>query len=429
MDEGGRLEVGTLVASRYRVEAVLGRGGMGSVYRALDERSGEVVALKALRVDLHDREEIVRRFEREARAVARIGHDGIAAVHAIGHDEGLRTHFIVQECLRGADVAACLNELGSLAPLSAVAIALPVMDALIAAHALGIVHRDIKPENVFVHEREDGRVVPKVIDFGIAKVADERGRASRTATGAVFGTPWYMSPEQAEGSTAVDARSDVWSVGVMLYEMLCGALPFGASDPNAVMAQIIYGRPTPLEDHLPGVPDDLRAVVHRALERDLGRRYGSMQEFRDALAACDVWRGMTPELAQAVLPHPCSFEGIDDILPAEFREGPEAREPDAATPVGRLEVPEPFDLRPVIFSAAPAAAETEDEESVPTRPLPAKPHRRRPERAATPPGVVGVSVALTLLCAAVLALGIARWSTHVTSRSGAPAESALSVAR
>ncbi len=396
MDDAGRLEIGTLVASRYRVEAVLGRGGMGSVYRARDEHTGATVALKTLRVDLHDREEVVCRFEREARAAARIGHEGIAAVHAIGHDERLRTHFIAQECLRGADVAACLNELGSLSSLSAVAIALPVMEALIAAHALGIVHRDIKPENVFLHEREDGRVVPKVIDFGIAKVVGDRGR---TATGAVFGTPWYMSPEQAEGSSSVDARTDVWSVGVMLYEMLCGTLPFGASDPNAVMAQIIYGRPTPLEDHLPGIPGDLRAVVHGALERDLGRRYASMTEFRDALAACDLWRGMTPELAQQVLPHPSSFEGVEDILPAEFRAEPPRQSPP-------------------------------DEESIPTRQMPLKPRHPRPvaPRRETPRGVVGVSVALTLLCAAVLAFGLVRWSQQA-SATGSPAEPGLHLAR
>ncbi|MDB4932636.1 MAG: putative serine/threonine-protein kinase pknB, partial [Myxococcaceae bacterium] len=361
MGEFAMLTAGTMVASRYRIKKVLGKGGMGAVYEAEDTQNGGIkVALKTLRVDLYDREDLVKRFEREARAAARIGHPSIVGVHAVGHDDHLRTRFIVQEALRGTDVAGCLNELGSLSPLSAMAVALPVMDALVAAHAAGIVHRDIKPENVFLHETDDGKIVPKVIDFGIAKVIDELDRMERTATGMVFGTPWYMSPEQALGDSSIDARTDVWSVGAMIYEMVCGTLPFGGTNPNAVMAQIIFGRPTPLQHHWPDVPADLQEVIHKAIERDLTKRYATMTEFRDALMACSLWRGVTPEIAQGFLPRPSSFEGISDILPAEFVDEPGDRRPSRRSSLPALEalrvaISGSFDPRPIVFSAAPEA--------------------------------------------------------------------------
>jgi len=343
------LQSRTRVADRYEIEAVVGKGGMGAVYRALDTATGERVALKTLHEDFYERDDLVKRFEREARAAASVGHPSIVGVRAAGTDRALRLRYIVQEFLRGADVAGCLNELGILSPLSTLAIALPVMDALVAAHAAGIVHRDVKPENLFLHETDDGRVVPKLIDFGIAKVVEDLDRTARTATGLVFGTPWYMSPEQALGDSAIDARTDVWSMAATVYEMLCGTLPFGASSANAVMAQIIYGSPAPLRRHWPGAPADLEAVLHKALQRDLGQRYATMAEFRDALASCDLWRGVTPEIASSLRPRPSAFEGIRDILPMEFRDDPGALAhrtepsppvaPASAAPGPRLEPP------------------------------------------------------------------------------------------
>ncbi len=388
MGEFTLLAEGTTVARRYRVCGVLGQGGMGAVYRVEDAETGTTVALKTLREDLYEREDLVKRFEREAQAASRIGHPNIVGIHGFGNDERLRTRFIVQELLRGTDVSGCLNELGSLSSLSTIAVALPVMDALVAAHAVGIVHRDIKPENVFLHETDEGEVVPKAIDFGIAKVIDALDRDERTATGMVFGTPWYMSPEQALGDSSIDARTDIWSVGTMLYEMLCGTLPFGGTNPNAVMAQIIYGRPTPLKDHLPDVAPDLSAVVHRAIERELDKRYRTMAEFRDALAGCGIWKDVTPELARGFMPRPSAFEGISDILPDEFLNDAEerlgARRERQASRRGVAS--EPFEMRAIvptvspaidaapqaIPAAAPAAqasAAPDDDDRVPTRPL------------------------------------------------------------
>jgi len=357
MEEFTKLATGTMVAGRYRILKVLGTGGMGAVYQAEDTRASKTVALKTLRSDRYDREDLVTRFEREAYAEARIGHPNIVGVHALGHDDALRTRFIVEEELRGADVAGCLDELGSLSALSAIAIALPVMDALIAAHAAGVIHRDIKPENVFLHEMDDGTVVPKVIDFGIAKLTDALGHRRSTETGMVFGTPWYMSPEQAVGDSAIDARTDVWSVGAMLYEMVCGAPPFRGSNPNAVMAQVIYGRPTPLQHHWPEVPADLQEVIHKALERDREKRHATMREFRDALVAHSLWRDVTPEIAQSLLPRPSSFVGISEVLPAEFRDGSgeRMRSPQPARTGEEAAWPreEAFELLPLVSTAPP----------------------------------------------------------------------------
>jgi serine/threonine protein kinase len=208
----------------------------------------------------------------------------------------------------------------------------------------------------------------------------------------VFGTPWYMSPEQALGDSSIDARTDVWSVGAMIYEMVCGTLPFGGTNPNAVMAQIIFGRPTPLQHHWPDVPADLQEVIHKAIERDLDKRYATMKEFRDALVGCALWRDVTPEIAQGFLPRPSSFEGISDILPAEFMDDPadrhRSRQPSRpSAEARRRRESEPFDPRPVVFTASPQAIPTTagrlaepatrsvklslDEERIPTRPMPA----------------------------------------------------------
>ncbi len=370
MEEFTTLETGTMVARRYRIQKVLGRGGMGAVYQAEDTRTSTRVALKTLRSDRYDREDLVTRFEREARAAARISHPSIVGVHALGCDPALRARFIVEEELRGTDVAGCLEERGILPAPSALAIALPVMDALIAAHAAGIVHRDIKPENVFLHETDDGRVVPKVIDFGIAKVTGTLGRRVRTVSGMVFGTPWYMSPEQALGDSAIDARTDVWSVGAMLYEMLCGEPPFRGSNPSIVMAQIIHGRPTPLHYHWPDVPADLEAVIHKALEHDLEKRHATMADFRDALAACDLWRGVTPEIAQGLLPRSGS---------------------------------EPCNGLPVMITTQPDPDAVSREEAIGAG--------RSPGRALVRSRRLGpaVNFALTLFSGAVLAVGVMHW--------------------
>jgi len=382
-------KVGSTIAGKYTLERILGRGGMAVVYEATHIKLRQTVAIKLLLPAMCDLPDTVKRFEREARAAARIGHEGIVAVRAIGHDDAQRTRFIVHEYLRGSDVAGCLGELRCLPVRAAIAITVRVMDALIAAHAAGIVHRDIKPENVFLHERDDGRVVPKVIDFGVAKVSDELDRMERAATGTVVGTPWYMSPEQAQGSSLVDARTDVWSVGAMLYEMVCGTPPFAGTDPDAVMAQIIFGRPTPLRHHRPSVPVDLQVVIHRAMEHDLDRRYATMAEFRASLMGCQLWCDVTPADAQALLPRPSSFDALVDesalVAPDEPLSDHHATEPE---PVA-------------VPSAAPPEAPPEL-----LLPIAAAPPRRAPRRRR---GLPGLGVALTVLCGAALAVGVMHW--------------------
>jgi serine/threonine-protein kinase len=197
-------------------------------------------------------------------------------------------------------------------------IVVPVMGALVGAHRRGLVHCDLKPENLFLARRPFG-VVPTVIDFGVAKVRDASDAHLRTATGVMVGTPSYMSPEQASGGGSVDAQSDGWAMGVVLYELLTGRLPYEASTPALVLAQVIYNVPTPIEQW--GVPlaRDLVAVVHRAMERDRSRRFATMQSFVEALLETDAWAGSDA-------PHP-SYDTTEPDAPLEADVDPSLNAP------------------------------------------------------------------------------------------------------
>ncbi|MDO9019752.1 MAG: serine/threonine-protein kinase, partial [Myxococcales bacterium] len=406
----------------------IGVGGMGEVYRAYDTVRERVVAVKLLRADMAADPNFQHRFRRESRMAARLQHPHVIPVHDFGDIDGVL--YIDMRLVEGVSLKDELRVNGALPPARTVSIIGQVAAALDAAHTSGLVHRDIKPENVFLHETEGGDVVPKVIDFGIAKVIDVLDRAERTATGMVFGTPWYMSPEQALGDSTIDARTDVWSVGAMCYEMVCGTLPFGGTNPNAVMAQIIFGRPTPLRQNAPDVPGDLAEVIHKALERDLDKRYASMAEFRDALAGCKLWRDVTPEIAKGFLPRPSSFEGIGDLLPAEFKDDPVERRPPTQRPstqARRWSLSEPFEPPPVGISASPDPAVKREgardpgplpqpislsEELVLTRPAPRGPvSQSKPDGASMRSRRLAttVGIAIALLSIAVLGLGVMRW--------------------
>ncbi len=220
------------VADRYAIESLLGRGGMGEVFAARDARTGARVALKVLRRS-HASERGVERLLREARAAGRVQHPGVVRVFDAGVDEINDLAYIAQELLVGETLRALLSRRGRLHHDEAVALMRPVIDALVAAHDAGVVHRDLKPENIFVER--DGEVLrPRVIDFGIARlVARDEAQASQlTTTGAVLGTPGYMSPEQARGLGDVDEQTDVWAIGVVLYELLTGATPSRGPPPT-----------------------------------------------------------------------------------------------------------------------------------------------------------------------------------------------------
>ena len=253
----------------YEIERLLGRGGMGIVYKARQVSLNRVVALKILHPNLSNDPAFVKRFHREAQAVARLNHQHIVQIHDIGEENGV--HFFSMEYIKGRLVNEILEQEGFLQVDHALDIIYQVARALKFAHSKNIIHRDIKPSNIIVDQV--GRV--KVMDFGLAKLG---GQTKLTKTDTVLGTVNYMSPEQAKGET-VDHRSDIWSMGVVLYEMLAGRSPFRATNEAALIHKIIYESVPDLQDLSPDIPSKLKAIVTRAMSRDLEKRYQSVADF------------------------------------------------------------------------------------------------------------------------------------------------------
>src|SRR5881296_2557611 len=268
------------VVGHYRIESLIGVGGMGEVYLARDERLGRKAALKLLPDSLTIDETQLSRFKNEARSASALNHPNILTVYEIGA-EGDRL-FIATEFIEGITLRASIA-CGRMNPNAAVEIAVQVASALAAAHDAGVVHRDIKPENIML--RPDGYV--KVLDFGIAKLTEQR-RASdnhrvepttllQTRPGLVLGTAHYMSPEQARGQK-VDVRTDIWSLGVVLYEMVEGSPPFRGETPSDCIASILTTEPAPLSGVLPDVPLKLESILHKALRKNSDERYQTIKE-------------------------------------------------------------------------------------------------------------------------------------------------------
>jgi serine/threonine-protein kinase len=272
--------VGTEV-DRYSIVRLLGKGGMGAVYEARHARLGRRVAVKFLLPELAARAEILRRFENEAVAAGGLEHPNLVAVLDLGrHTDG--SPYLVMEYLQGEDCARLVRRAGPLPVARAASLVLQACRGVAVAHDAGIVHRDLKPENLFVTDLGDGSDQLKVLDFGIAKLRPVDGQAA-TRTGSTFGTTHYMSPEQARGASDVDARTDVWALGVVLYELLAGRKPFDGEQALGVVHQILNAPPPPLESARQGLPRGLVAVVERAMRKDAGERFPSIRAFANAL--------------------------------------------------------------------------------------------------------------------------------------------------
>jgi len=284
--------VGDLIAGKYRLEALLGEGGMGTVWRAINLQLEAPVALKLIRTEL-DRASLARRLKQEARAAAKLGHPAIVRVFDVG-DSDLGDPYIVMELLNGRTLGRLLATEQRLSAVQGVQLLLPVADALMTAHAKGIVHRDLKPDNVFL-AYEGEQLQPKLLDFGIAKLADEGGQNLHlTQTGAVLGSPEYMSPEQARGQDNIDHRTDIWSFCVVLYETLSGVSPFTGANYNSLLRSIVEDEPRSLVDFLAADPA-LWEIVQRGLSKDTARRYGSIAELGKALAAWLINQGVAED--------------------------------------------------------------------------------------------------------------------------------------
>jgi serine/threonine-protein kinase len=272
--------VGEVLDGKYEIERLLGEGGMGEVYVARHKHIGKDVAIKFLRRDLTSDDDAVTRFAREARAAAAVGHRGIVDIYDVGAcSDG--SPYLVMELLDGASLRTVLEGHAPLTVGQTAAIVSELLSALAAAHDKGVVHRDLKPDNVFI-ERSDGPLSVKLLDFGIAKMAEGAGLRV-TQTGRPMGTAPYMSPEQARGARDLDARVDVYAVGVMLYESLAGRLPFDADNYNAMIVQILTEPAPALRTLRPDLPVEIDELVMRALAKDARQRFQTAEELLSAL--------------------------------------------------------------------------------------------------------------------------------------------------
>ncbi|HMY16565.1 MAG TPA: serine/threonine-protein kinase, partial [Polyangium sp.] len=300
MNEGVPLP-GTILAGKYVVMRVLGQGGMGIVLEARNQRTEQAVAIKLLLPHARHLSDVVARFEREARAAARIQGAHVVRVYDVDNlPDG--SPMMVMELLQGWDLGQELAARGPLPYPEAVDFILQACEAIGQAHQMGIVHRDIKPANLFLCQEGPRRLV-KVVDFGISKVVDpSQDPANQTATTSAFGTPQYMSPEQVRSTKNVDGRSDIWALGVVLYELLGGRAPFGGETSTATLAAIIADSPIDLRSIRPDVPAKLADAVVKSLEKRVEDRFQDISSFMAALTPFSSKNASASTLARVATP-------------------------------------------------------------------------------------------------------------------------------
>jgi serine/threonine protein kinase len=278
------LQAGDVLTGKYRVERVLGRGGMGMVVAARHLQLGELYAIKVMLPEMLEHPEALDRFLREARASARLRGEHVARVHDVGTLES-GVPFMVLEYLEGTDLENVFNKCGALGLGEAAAYVNQACAALVEAHGQGIIHRDLKPSNLFLVRRPNGSPCIKVLDFGISKeLGDDKITSKLTKTGTIMGSPHYMSPEQMLDSKTADARSDIWSLGVILYELVTGRLPFIAENMTEIIAKVLSTEPPAPSQVCPGLPPEFDALMTRCLDKDKVQRFQSVQELMKALA-------------------------------------------------------------------------------------------------------------------------------------------------
>ena len=283
----GPLADGALIDRKYQVTKLLGAGAMGAVYEAEHTGTGRRVALKVIMGQFAKDEGLVARFHREARAAGQIETQHITQVLDTGFDHESELPFMVMEYLEGEDVQQLLKRVGPVHPDLALRIVAQSCLGLQKAHDKSVVHRDIKPANLFLAKRDAGEVIIKLLDFGIAKIkmeqAQETESAGLTKTGNMLGSPLYMSPEQARGARGIDHRTDIWSLGVVLYQALCGKTPFQhLTALGELIISICSSHPQPVQERAPWVSAEIAAIAHKAMRHDPAQRYQSaMEMFQD----------------------------------------------------------------------------------------------------------------------------------------------------
>lgn len=281
---------GQILDGKYRIIRLLGSGGMGAVFEGENLRIRRRVAIKMLHKSASSLAEAVMRFEREAQAAALVGSDHICDVLDLGELPD-RTRYMVMEYLEGETLSRLIERSGRLLPLTSTPIMLQVLEALSAAHAVGIVHRDLKPDNIFILPTKNGiKNFAKILDFGVSKFSQIGGAMNVTRDGAVVGTPYYMSPEQARGTSAVDQRTDVYALGVVLFQATTGQVPYQAETFNELLFKIVLEVAPPPQTYVPDLDPEFAAIIQQAMSRDPAHRYQTCAQFRDALLAYQAAR-------------------------------------------------------------------------------------------------------------------------------------------
>jgi serine/threonine protein kinase len=359
-----------ILAGKYRIDRVLGAGAMGTVYAATHVVLGQRVAIKRMHPERLGRKNALERFLREARAAARLRSQHAARVIDVGVLED-GAPFIVMEHLDGEDLAALLDRGGALPSALAVEYVLQAAEAVAEAHAAGIVHRDLKPENLFLIRDPAGAPCIKVLDFGISKILGDELALTRAAV--AVGSPLYMSPEQMVSSRDVDSRTDLWSLGVVLYELVTATRPFEAELSNELYGRILHGAPPPISTLVATVPAGLEAVILQCLQKDRARRFPNAAELAAALAPFAPERGAT--LAARV----ASVLGV------------------ATAPVRATELLDPDPPRSPTIAAMPAAIPER-----PRAPATKAAARARGSRLAIAAGIAALAAAATIAAFVVL---------------------------
>jgi serine/threonine protein kinase len=289
------IDIGHTIGN-YKITAKLGEGGMGVVYLAEHPVIGKKVAMKAIHPELSKNSDVVSRFVTEAKAVNQIGHEHIVDIADFGNTPEGEFYFVM-EYLQGESLSDRLRRETQIPYPRALSIGAQIADALNASHAQGIIHRDLKPENIFLCHRGQNRDFVKVLDFGLAKLTmGDLKVTHKTRTGSVMGTPYYMSPEQCEGKIEIDHRADVYSLGVLIFEMLTGKVPFGGEGYGEIIVKHVTMPPPSVRSVVPDLPEYLDLILYRVLAKDRDQRFQTMAELRDALLDPEGYSASAPEV-------------------------------------------------------------------------------------------------------------------------------------
>jgi serine/threonine-protein kinase len=355
---------GAVIAQgKYRIERLLGEGGMGIVVLATHIGFGDRVAIKLLRPEIAADSDAVLRFFREGRASRRIRSEHVVQVMDIGTLE-TGAPYMVMEFLEGEDLRERLRRTGPIACSEAVEIVLQACEAIAEAHAMGVVHRDLKPANLFCVARPGGLLSVKVLDFGISKISGMAGATSAalTQSSAAFGSPLYMSPEQLQSAHDVDARSDIWALGVILYELLTGARPFVAEDIPRLCIKIMTQPPAPVPNDLADLPPLIAAAVMRCLEKDPGRRFPDVAALARALEpGCNARARLSVDRIVSVVtssgaPVVVSPPASSDTQSSDAQDAPTTTAPVIASPGAPRPVERGLAFRKALIGAGAAVA-------------------------------------------------------------------------